>query len=292
MMPIGSSARFSATVRSMAVDALRAPVFADHRWQMTWGERFALEGLLSQLRPALALETGTAQGGSLRRIAAHAGEVHSFDIDPKVAELGAELPNVTFHIGDSAEQLPGILAELADSGRHVDFALVDGDHTSEGVRRDAHALLDSDACRTTVIVFHDAANDAVRDGLDALDLADHPKVKACMLDFVPGYLCRPDHPQYPLATWNGLGLVVLGERNGEVVRDRDHLAVPEVYARARDDIRSDSAPPQPVPATAPSEPSASPGRSRLGPILAAALLGAAAGATGMYFHASGYRPRR
>jgi Methyltransferase domain len=218
----------------MPRDALQTPVWADYSWQMSFGERFALEGLLSQLRPALAIEIGTAEGGSLRRIAAHAGEVHSFDIEPKVAELGDDLPNVVFHIGDSAELLPTTLAELAAAGRNVDFVLVDGDHSSEGVERDARALLDSDACRETTIVFHDAANDDVRAGLARLDLPGHPKVSACFLDFVPGYMCRPDHPRFPFAIWNGLALVVLGERGEEVIGDRDHLEVPDLYRRARE----------------------------------------------------------
>jgi hypothetical protein len=265
----------------MPTEALQSPVFADHSWQMAWGERFALEGLLSQVKPGLAIETGTAQGGSLRRIAGHAGEVHSFDIDPKVAELGTQLSNVVFHIGDSAELLPAALAEFAASGRHVDFALIDGDHTAEGVRRDARALLDSEACRSTVIVFHDAANDAVREGLDALELPDHPKVKVCLLDFVPGYLCRPDHPHYPLAVWNGLGLVVLGARDGEAIRDLDHLEVPGLYQRIRDDLRSE---PAPSPARA--------GRGRqLAALGGAALAGAVAGSAAMRLNAS-YRPRR
>jgi cephalosporin hydroxylase len=221
----------------MPRDALRTPVWADYSWQMSFGERFALEGLLSQLAPALAIEIGTAEGGSLRRVAAHAREVHSFDIEPKVAELREELPNVVFHIGDSAELLPATLAELAAARRNVDFALVDGDHSSEGVERDARALLDSDACRETTIVFHDTANDDVRAGLARLDLLSHPKVAACFLDFVPGYLCRPDHPRFPSGIWNGLGLVVLGERGEEVIGDRDHLEVPEVYRRVRDEIR-------------------------------------------------------
>ena len=88
------------------------PAVAADRWQMQQGERFALDGLLAQLRPRLAIEVGTFEGGSLRRIAAHAEHVHAFDLDPKVAELAGEFDNVTFHIGDSAELLPQMLAEL------------------------------------------------------------------------------------------------------------------------------------------------------------------------------------
>ena len=166
------------------------PAVAADRWQMQQGERFALDGLLAQLRPRLAIEVGTFEGGSLRRIAAHAEHVHAFDLDPKVAELAGEFDNVTFHIGDSAELLPQVLAELGREGRHVDFALVDGAHTREAVRGDGAALLGADACRQTVIVFHDSANAEVRAGLEDLELAEHPKVALALLDCVPATSCR------------------------------------------------------------------------------------------------------
>jgi hypothetical protein len=227
--------------------AFETPVFraTDDDWQMTYGERFAFEGLLSQLRPRLAIETGTARGGSLRRIAAHSDEVHAFDIAPEVADLAAEVPNAQFHIGDSAVLLAQVLADFDAAGRHVDFALIDGDHSFGGVQRDALALLESGACRNTVIVFHDAANDEVRNGLDALDLPSHPKVALCMLDFVPGYICVSDHPVYPLAIWNGLGLVVLDDDSGarEARGDVDHVHVAEAYRRYRATVRGQAAPP-------------------------------------------------
>jgi hypothetical protein len=204
-------------------------------WQMTYGERFALEGVLSQARPELAIETGTARGGSLRRIAAHATEVHAFDLVPEVKELERELPNVTVHVGDSSVLLPEALAGFAAAGRHVDFALIDGDHSYEGVRRDVLAVVESDACRRTVIVLHDSANDDVRAGMESLDLPNHPKVALCMWDFVPGYLVVHGHPMYSLAAWNGLGLVLLdpeaGARPAATMDDR--YSVAEVYQKAR-----------------------------------------------------------
>jgi hypothetical protein len=56
-------------------------VAAEQHWMMQMGERFAFEGLLSQIRPRVAVEVGTWEGGSLRRIAAHSETVHAFDID-------------------------------------------------------------------------------------------------------------------------------------------------------------------------------------------------------------------
>jgi 2-polyprenyl-3-methyl-5-hydroxy-6-metoxy-1,4-benzoquinol methylase len=206
---------------------------------MKFGERCALEGLLSLLKPELAIEIGTAEGGSLHRIAEHSREVHSFDIVPEVSELAQRFSNVEFHIGDSASLLPQFLDGLGERGRNVDFVLVDGDHTSEGVQRDARALLEADACRQTVIVFHDAANDAVRAGIEALGLEHHPKVALALLDFIPGYLV--ENGPLRLEIWNGLALVVLDERrrgNG-VVGDSEVYDAAALNRRVRDLLRSE-----------------------------------------------------
>jgi hypothetical protein len=214
---------------------LSVKVLQDPLWQMTYGERFALEGILTQVKPRLALETGTAQGGSLRRIAEHSDEVHAFDIVPEVKELEKQIPNATVHIGDSAIVLPETLAGFVQDGRTVDFALIDGDHSYEGVRRDTMAVIDSDACQTTVMVFHDSANDEVRAGLESLDLPSHPKVAVCMWDFVPGYLVVEGHETYSLAAWNGLGLVILDPDAGKApaITMGDRYNVTEVYQRVR-----------------------------------------------------------
>ena len=76
-------------------------------WQMTIGERAGLEGVLAQLRPRLAIEIGTAEGGSLTRVAAYSDEVHSFDlVDPRLPV--AELDHVHLHIGDGHLLLPEV----------------------------------------------------------------------------------------------------------------------------------------------------------------------------------------
>lgn len=181
-------------------------IFSDSVWQMTLGERAAMEGVLAQREAKLAVEIGTAEGGSLRRIAAHAEEVHSFDLVLPQVPL-EEMPNVTLHTGDSHQLLPEALQRFADEGRNVDFVLVDGDHSADGVRRDLDDLLSSPAVADTVILIHDVMNEQVRSGLDAVRYAAYPKVAHVNLDFVPGYMFRdPDHLH---ELWGGLGLVVV-----------------------------------------------------------------------------------
>jgi hypothetical protein len=164
----------------------RLEILARADWQMSLGERAVIEGLVSQLRPRLAIEIGTAAGGSLARIAVHSDEVHAIDLtNEKLKECP---PNATFHLGDSKTVLPKLLADFAESGRNVDFVLVDGDHSAAGVAADLEALLDSPAIARSLILVHDSFNPIVRSGIESVRLADRPGVVGFDLDAVPGRL--------------------------------------------------------------------------------------------------------
>jgi hypothetical protein len=182
-----------------------ADLLAHDPWQMTLGERAALEGLLARLVPELAVEIGTAEGGSTRCLTRYAREIHSFDVAHPEG-LTDELPAVIAHTGDSHVLLPAFLERLASAGRSVDFALVDGDHTADGVRSDVEDLLNSPAVERTAIVVHDTANEDVRSGLEQLALEDHPAVAHVDLDLVPGHLSADG--AFAGQLWGGLGLIV------------------------------------------------------------------------------------
>ncbi len=173
----------AATVKVDELAILRRP-----DWQMTFGERAAFEGLVAQVAPELAIEVGSAAGGSLERIAAHSKEVHAIDLTG--ADLARCPANVSFHEGDSKVILAHLLARLAAEGRNVDFIHLDGDHTAAGIRADIEPLLASHAIRRSFILIHDSFNPEVRAGIESLRLPEHPKVRGFDLDFVPGRLGR------------------------------------------------------------------------------------------------------
>ena len=169
--------------------------------EMSYGEQATLEGILAMAAPRTSVEIGTYTGGSLRRIAARSGHVHTFDLVSHVTE---RLPNVTYHLGDSAAAVPALLSRLHAEGTTVDFAFVDGDHSRDGVRRDALSLFDSPAVVEAVIVFHDIANEGVRAGVqDAI--AGRTDLAYVDLSFaVPANSSRAW-----AESWGGLGLVVV-----------------------------------------------------------------------------------
>ncbi len=193
---------------------------------MSLGERAAVEGVCSQLKPVLAIEVGSMEGACLRRIAAHAGEAHSFDLEsPSLPMPG----NVVLHTGDSHVLLPEFLERLAGEGRNVDFVMVDGDHTPEGVRRDVEDLLNSPAVSRSTILIHDTANERVREGLDRVRFGAWPKVFDVDLDWLPGRLFAERLLRNEL--WYGLGLVQVDAsrvayENGPVYEQRYRPAAP------------------------------------------------------------------
>jgi cephalosporin hydroxylase len=172
---------------------------------MSFGERAALEGVLATLAPRLAIEIGTAAGGTLVRIARYAEEVHSIDISHD--ELSVAIPaGVRLHTAPSTEVLPTLLRELHGAGRGVDFALVDGDHSYEGVIADIRMLLDSPATARSVILVHDSMNDEIRAGIEAAGIEEYSSVVYFEPDFVPGYVYRDGVARH--MAWGGLALII------------------------------------------------------------------------------------
>lgn len=189
-----------------AATLLQSPSFSANPWQMSFGERAVIEGVLAQLRPRLALEIGTAEGGSLSRIAAHSERVISFDLVEPEAWV-KELDNVKLHTGDSHELLPLELERLAAAGEEVDFVMVDGDHSADGARRDVADLLASAALKNAVILAHDSLNQEVRQGLEEVPYGEIEKVAFVDMDFVAGYV--PAEPPMLGECWGGLALIVV-----------------------------------------------------------------------------------
>jgi hypothetical protein len=179
-----------------------------HGWQMPYAERFAMLGLLSTIRPALALEIGTADGGSLAVLARHSQRVISIDPDPTCAErLGPALPNVAFVSGYSQDVLPSVLGQVDQQSDALGFVLIDGDHRREAVRRDIELVLAYQPRAPLWIVLHDSFNPGCRMGMLEAGWAASPYVHSLEIDFVPGLLS--DHPRFYRQMWNGLALAAL-----------------------------------------------------------------------------------
>ncbi|MDX6654331.1 MAG: hypothetical protein QOH18_1041, partial [Solirubrobacterales bacterium] len=171
---------------------------------------------------------------------------HSFDLVEPAPEI-MELANVTFHTGDSHALVPQVLGELAEKGENVDFVLVDGDHTPDGVEKDMHDLFASDAISRTVMLAHDTLNDEVREGLERIDYGAEPKVTWADLDFVGGHLSKDGPFKHQL--WGGLGLFIVdadGSLNVNPGEATGFYDLFELIAPVRDSLAGAAAPAAPA----------------------------------------------
>jgi hypothetical protein len=177
-------------------------------WEMAPGEQAALVFLLQNLRPKVAIEIGTRFGGSLQVLAQFCERVYSIDIDPEVPKrLAGRFPNVEYMIGSSKSLLPPLLDRLQKEGAELSFALVDGDHTTEGVRSDIDNLLRFRPTVPLYVIMHDSFNPNCRRGLKEARWADSPYVHAVELDFVAGTVNRA--PAFRNQLWGGFALGIL-----------------------------------------------------------------------------------
>ena len=177
-------------------------------WMMAPAEQIALLFMLEQLRPKVAIEIGTRFGGSLQVLARFCDRVYSLDIDPEVPRrLDGKFQNVEFLIGPSDQKLPPLLDRLQRENAELSFALVDGDHSAEGVRNDIENLLTFKPNVPLYIIMHDSFNPGCRAGLRMARWSSSPYVHSVELDFVPGTV-NPS-PAFRNQLWGGLAMGIL-----------------------------------------------------------------------------------
>jgi hypothetical protein len=201
--------------------ALSLSSYAGLHSQMTTCEQIAIQHILAELRPQRAVEVGTYKGGSLQVLAHFCKQVECIDIDPAVADaLGPRFSNVTFHTGNSAELLPSALRAASEACDPVGFVLIDGDHSTEGVRRDINALLSVPPSCELVVLMHDAFNPDCRAGILTANWHGSPYVHEVEIDYIPGVYHQHAYDTATARTmWGGFACALLKPepRQGELV---------------------------------------------------------------------------
>ncbi len=178
-----------------------------YEWHMSRNERYAFIKLLEKIKPKVAIEIGCFKGGSLEVMSKYADKVYSIDINPEVKEkLDGKFDNVDLRIGTSSKVIPEILKEIEEKGEILEFVLIDGEHTVNGVKNDITHFLKYIPKSNIHVVFHDSFNPICRKGMKKANYTSCPYVHYVELDFIsgvfnPGKLYRQ--------MWGGLGLVLL-----------------------------------------------------------------------------------
>lgn len=176
-------------------------------WSMTRNEKFCFIKLLEQIKPKIAIEIGIDRGGSLQVLSKNAEKVYAIDIDEEaINRLKDKFNNVEFLVGDSKIILPKLLTQLEKENQSVEFALIDGDHSEEGVKADIANLIKYIPPKSLNILLHDSFNPDCREGMKAIDYKKYKHVHYVELDYISGTF-EPDGQKHEM--WGGLAHIVL-----------------------------------------------------------------------------------
>ena len=184
---------------------------------MTFAEKFAIAGILSQRKPEVSIEVGTLNGGSLSVISHYSEKVYSIDPNPEVkAKLECKHSNVEFITGLSQSVLPDLIGRLNSSKKEIGFVLIDGDHSEEGVRKDILEVLKYTPKSPLWLLMHDSFNPDCRRAIKSIDWKSNEFVHWVNYDFIPGFLSSI--PGWEDQMWCGMALAYLDKekRNGDL----------------------------------------------------------------------------
>jgi hypothetical protein len=185
----------------------------DRVWNMECSERVAMIALLEWLKPSCSIEIGTREGGSLSVISKNSGKVFTLDLAADCIAAASHFPNAEFIAGPSPETLPGVLRTIAEQQLALEFVLVDGDHSEEGVRRDIECILKYKPVKPCYILMHDSFNPFCREGIISAAWEKSPHVHSVDVDFITGKLHPPGETYNGMHVdaqmWGGFGLAVM-----------------------------------------------------------------------------------
>ncbi len=171
-------------------------------------DRLVLFSMLEAIRPKVAIEIGTAHGGSLGAISQYSQTVYTLDINPRCESvLGKSFPNATFITGSSRETLPKLLEQLDDEDAEIGFVLIDGDHAYNEVLADIQSVLQYRPRCPTYVLMHDSFHPACRRAMRDAPWSVCPYVHSVELDLSVGHLDLD--PKFWRKMWGGFALATL-----------------------------------------------------------------------------------
>ncbi len=195
----------------MSLDQLFFPNVPLENWQMMQWERIALVGVLSQLKPKLALEVGVYYGGSLALTSQFVDKIYAIDIDPGIIGRFEKPKNAELIVGNSVVEIPKLLEQIDRAGTPLEFVFIDADHSAQGVRRDIELVLKYTPKTNMVIMIHDSGNPACRAGIRSANWVGNAHVQSVDLDFVPGQIIEHSVVNGVGECWGGLAIAYLSK---------------------------------------------------------------------------------
>ncbi|WP_296381340.1 class I SAM-dependent methyltransferase [Winogradskyella sp.] len=174
-------------------------------WSMSRAEQATLIRVLQTIKPKVAIEIGTYNGGSLQVISEFSDKVYAIDLTPSYRDKRCDdLSNIEYLIGDSKRIIPELVSKINNSDEVVEFILIDGDHSTKGVLEDITKVLNLIPKQPITIILHDSFNPACRKGMTSYNYNSNPYVHYIELDYVTGAF---NHDGLYREMWGGFACI-------------------------------------------------------------------------------------
>lgn len=174
-------------------------------WSMTRAEQAVLLETLRIIKPKCAIEIGTFNGGSLQVISKYSEKVYAVDLTPSYRdECCEEFTNVNYLVGDSKKIIPELVREINNNNEVVEFVLIDGDHSKNGVLEDITNILKLIPKSAITVILHDSFNPNCRAGIKAYDYNANLYVHYVEIDYVTGAF---NHDGLYREMWGGFACI-------------------------------------------------------------------------------------
>lgn len=194
-------------------------------WQMSRAEKYCLIHLLENLNPEYSIEIGTYKGGSLQVLSEYSKYVYSIDIDSEPKnKLEKIFKNVIFKVGKSYDIINNVMKEIESKKGKLNFILVDGDHSKNGVRKDLECILSHNFKHPLTIILHDSFNPQCRSGMKSIDYKNYNSIEHIDLDYIHGcYSPNKNHKEM----WGGFAIIKINpkikESNSRINQSQEML---------------------------------------------------------------------
>lgn len=186
------------------------PINPNIEWQMSRAEKYCLIHLLENLKPEYSIEIGTYKGGSLQVLSKYSKNVYSIDIDSEPKQtLKNQFDNVIFKVGKSHNVIKSVVEEIESKNGKLNFILVDGDHSKNGVKKDLESILSHNYKYPLTIILHDSFNPQCRLGMKSIDYSKYNSIDHIDLDYIHG--CFSPNKNYK-EMWGGFAIIKINPK--------------------------------------------------------------------------------
>lgn len=177
---------------------------------MSRAEKYCLIHLLENLNPDYSIEIGTYKGGSLQVLSKFSNKVYSIDIDNKPKKkLEKQFNNVIFKVGKSHEIIQNVIKEIESNNGKLNFILVDGDHSKNGVKKDLECILSCNLKHPLTVILHDSFNPQCRLGMKSVPYKKYRFIEHIDLDYIHG--CFSPNTNYR-EMWGGFAIIKINPK--------------------------------------------------------------------------------